>query len=161
MLTWAVDRGQASANYLRGFKRLYHANRSEIVWLPEHIAPFMNVAPVEMQRALILGLHTGQREGDLLRMPWSAYDGVRISLRQGKARRGRELGPLIEIPCTSALRRMLDGMDRVSPLILTTKTGQSFKKRYFARLWDEAMTKAGLQSVSLPGSDQPRRIALP
>jgi integrase len=153
MLTWAVDRGQASANYLRGFKRLYHANRSEIVWLPEHIAPFMNVAPVEMQRALILGLHTGQREGDLLRMPWSAYDGVRISLRQGKARRGRELGPLIEIPCTSALRRMLDGMDRVSPLILTTKTGQSFKKRYFARLWDEAMTKAGLQSVSLPGSD--------
>ena len=45
-------------------------------------------------------------------------------------------------------------MDRVSPLILTTKTGQSFKKRYFARLWGEAMTKAGLQSVTLPGSDE-------
>ena len=59
------------------------------------------------------------------------------------------------MPCTTALRRMLDGMERVSPLILTTKTGQSFKKRYFARLWDEAMTKAGLQSVTLPGSDQP------
>ncbi len=111
-----------------------------------------------MQRALILGLHTGQREGDLLRMPWSAYDGVRISLRQGKARRGGKLGQLIEIPCTSALRRMLDSMDRVSPLILITKTGQSFKKRYFARLWDEAMTKAGLQSVMLPGSEQPMRI---
>jgi hypothetical protein len=27
-LTWAVDRGQATANYLRGFKRLYHADRS-------------------------------------------------------------------------------------------------------------------------------------
>jgi integrase len=155
MLTWAVDRGQATANYLRGFKRLYHADRSEIIWLPEHIAAFMKLAPIEMQRALILGLHTGQREGDLLRMPWSAYDRARISLRQGKARRGGKLGPLIEIPCTSALRRMLDDMDRVSPLILTTKTGQSFKKRYFARLWDEAMTKAGLQSVMLPGSDQP------
>ena len=46
-------------------------------------------------------------------------------------------------------------MERTSPLILTTKTGQSFKKRYFARLWDEAMTRAGLQSVTLPGSDQP------
>jgi integrase len=155
MLTWAVDRGQATANYLRGFKRLYHADRSEIIWLPEHIAAFMKVAPIEMQRALILGLHTGQREGDLLRMPWSAYDGIRISLRQGKARRGGQLGPLVEIPCTTALRRMLDGMERVSPLILTTKTGQSLKKRYFARLWDEAMQKAGLQSVSLPGSDQP------
>jgi integrase len=155
MLTWAVDRGQATANHLRGFKRLYHADRSEIIWLPEHIAAFMKVAPIEMQRALILGLHTGQREGDLLRMPWSAYDGARISLRQGKARRGGQLGPLVEIPCTAALRRMLDGMSRVSPLILTTKTGQSFKKRYFARLWDEAMTKAGLQSVSLSGSDKP------
>jgi integrase len=155
MLTWAVDRGQANSNYLRGFKRLYHADRSEIIWLPEHIASFMKVAPIEMQRALILGLHTGQREGDLLRLPWSGYDGVRISLRQGKARRGGRLGPLVEIPCTAALRRMLDGIERVSPLILTTKTGQSLKKRYFTRLWNEAMEKAGLQSVLLPGSDQP------
>jgi integrase len=50
---------------------------------------------------------------------------------------------------------MLNGMERVSPLILTTKTGRSLKKRYFARLWDEAMHKAGLQSVLLPGSDVP------
>ena len=35
-------------------------------------------------------------------------------------------------------------MERTSPLILTTKTGQSFKKRYFARLWDEATTEGGL-----------------
>ena len=42
MLTWAVDRGQVTANYLRGFKRLYHADRSEIIWLPEHIAVFMS-----------------------------------------------------------------------------------------------------------------------
>ncbi len=155
MLTWAVDHGHTTANYLRGFKRLYHADRSEIIWLPEHIAHFMKVAPIEIQRMLILGLHTGQREGDLLRLPWSAYDGVRISLRQGKARRGGKLGPLVEIPCTAALRRMLDGMERISPLILTTKTGQSLKKRYFARLWGDAMEKAGLQSVLLPGSDWP------
>jgi integrase len=155
MLTWAVDRGNIVANHLKGFKRLYHADRSEIIWLPQHIAAFMKAASVEMQRALILGLHTGQREGDILRLSWSAYDGLRIVLRQGKARRHGKLAPLTEIPCTAALRRMLDGMDRVSPLILTTKTGQSFKKRYFARLWDETMTKAGLQSVTLPGVDEP------
>jgi integrase len=103
-------------------------------------------------RALILALHTGQREGDILRMPWSAYDGKGINIRQGKSRRGRKIGPLIHIPCTTALRRMLDGMDRVSPLILTTKTGQSFKARYFGKLWEEATTKAGLQSVTLPGT---------
>ena len=43
-------------------------------------------------------------------------------------------------------------MERTSPLILTTKTGQSFKKRYFARLWDETATAAGLESISSPDS---------
>jgi integrase len=158
MLTWAVDRGQLTANHLRGFKQLYHVDRSEIIWLPEHITAFMKVASIEMQRALILGLHTGQREGDLLRLSWSAYDGLSIVLRQGKARRGRKLAPRTDIPCTAALRRMLDGMERVSPLILTTKNNQAFKKRYFVRLWDEAMTKAGLQSVTLPGSEEPVKL---
>jgi len=155
MLTWATDRGRIVANHLRGFKRLYHVDRSEIIWLPEHIAAFMTVAPLEMQRALIIGLHTGQREGDLLRLPWSSYGGGWIKLRQGKSRRGGISGPLVEIPCTAALRRMLDKMERTSALILTTKTGQSFKKRYFARLWDESMKAAGLQRVQLPGMDEP------
>jgi integrase len=136
-------------------ERLYHADRSEIIWLPEHVAAFMRVAPIEMQRALILALHSGQRQADLLRLPWSAYNGSTITLRQGKALRGRQPGPPIIVPCTTALRRMLDGMERTSLLILTTKTGQSFKKRYFARLWEEAMTKAALQSVTLSGSEQP------
>jgi integrase len=155
MLTWATDRGRVVANHLRGFKRLYHADRSEIIWLPEHIAAFMKAAPLEMQRALIIGLHTGQREGDLLRLSWSSYDGGWIKLRQGKARRGGTLGPLVEIPCTAALRRMLDNMERTSALILATKTGRSFKKRYFARMWDEAMKAAGLQQVQLPGMEAP------
>jgi integrase len=155
MLTWAADRGNIITNHLRGFKRLYHVDRSEIIWLPEHIAAFMKVAPLEMQRALILALHTGQREGDLLRLSWSAYRGDCIELRQGKARRRGKPAPLIQIPCTAALRRMLDSMEQVSPLILTTKSGQSFKARYFAAMWNKAMAKADLQSIELPGMDEP------
>jgi integrase len=158
MLTWAVERGHISVNNLRGFRRLYHADRSEIIWLPEHIAAFMAAAPIQMQRAMILALHTGQRQGDLLRLPWSAYDGSNITLRQGKARRGKKPSPPVVVPCTAALRRMLDGMERTSPLILTTKTGQSFKKRYFARLWDETTTAAGLECVTLPGLNEPVRL---
>jgi integrase len=158
MLTWAIDRGHVTANHLRGFKRLYHADRSEIIWLPEYIAAFMAAAPIEMQRAMILALHSGQRQGDLLRLPWSAYDSERLTLRQGKSRRGKSPGPPIVVPCTTALRRMLDSMERTSPLILTTKTGQSFKKRYFARLWDETAVAAGLEKVTLPGFDEPVRL---
>ena len=60
----------------------------------------MKVAPIEMQRALILGLHTGQREGDLLRLPWSGYDGVRISLRGFKQYR---LGEIIGMQTAGAV----------------------------------------------------------
>jgi integrase len=49
----------------------------------------MRVAPIELQQALIIALHTGQRQGDILRLPWSAYDGTAITLRQGKNARNR------------------------------------------------------------------------
>ncbi|WP_020091273.1 tyrosine-type recombinase/integrase [Methylobacterium sp. 285MFTsu5.1] len=158
MLTWAVDGSRLPANHLKGFKRLYHADRSEIVWLPEHIAAFMAVAPIELQRALILALHTGQRQADILSLKWIAYDGQVIRLRQGKSRRNGKPGPLLTIPCTSALRVMLDGMDRASPLILTTKTGQPFLKRYFAETWEKAAKLAGLEKVELPSLEEPVKL---
>ncbi|WP_246688200.1 tyrosine-type recombinase/integrase [Methylobacterium sp. WL120] len=155
MLTWAVERGRLPANHIKGFKRLYHSDRSEIVWLPEHISAFMGAAPIEMQRALIIALHTGQRQADILLMPWSAYDGTAITLRQGKSLRHGKPGPLLTIPCTMALRRVLDGMERTSPLILTTKTGQSFKKRYFAEMWEAVSKRVGLDKVMLPSLSEP------
>jgi integrase len=158
MLTWATDRGKIEANYVLGFKRLYHSNRRDLIWLPEHISAFMKVASVEMQRALILGLHSGQREGDLILLPWSAYDGKAISLRPGKEERKGVSARLRDIPCTRPLRTMLNSMERVSPLILTTKSGRAFKKRYFCRLWSEAMLVAGIETVRLPGINEPVRL---
>jgi integrase len=155
MWSWAVDRGWLSLNHLKGFKRIYHSDRSDKIWLPEHISAFMDVAPIELQRALIIALHTGQRQGDILRLPWSAYDGSCITLRQSKSNRKGHMGPLVIIPCTSALRRLLDDLPRVSPLVLTTKTGRSFRKRYFADLWEQATLEAkvtGLHFHDLRGT---------
>lgn len=135
MLTWAKENGQIFSNHIAGFRRLYHADRSELIWLPEHINAFMTVAPIELQRTLILALHTGQRQGDLLRLGWSNYDGHFITLRQGKT------GRRVEIPVTKALQRMLDGLDRNAAVILTTKTQLPWKSRYFKAQW-EAATKA-------------------
>lgn len=144
MLAWAKDKGHVTSNHLEGFRRLYGgADRSELIWLPEHVDKFMKVAPLELQRALILALHTGQRQGDLLRLTWTNYDGKWISLRQGKSR----FKTRVEIPCTPALRRMLDGIDRSGALILTTKTGQPWKARYFKRQWELATGKAGIADL--------------
>jgi integrase len=153
MLTWAVDRGHLLNNHVKGFKRLYHSDRSEIIWLPEHVKKFMSVAAIELQRALIIALHTGQRQGDILRMPWSAYDRKSITVRPAKSARGGKKARPVRIPCTKALKLMLDKMKRVSPLILATKTGRAFQKRYFARQWEIATKAAGLDQVVFDGGD--------
>jgi hypothetical protein len=48
------------------------------------------------------GLWTGQRQGDLLRLPWSAYDGTHIRLRQSKT------GRRVEIKAGAPLKAALD-----------------------------------------------------
>lgn len=141
MLTWGKDHGKVFSNHVSGFKRLHHADRSDMIWLPDHIDAFMKVAPIELQRALILALHTGQRQGDLLRLTWNNFDGSYLSLRQGKT------GTKVEIPCTKALRRMLDGIDRKNAVILTTKTNMAWKPRYFKAQWEAYSSEAKIKDL--------------
>jgi integrase len=158
MLSWGVDTGRLTANHISKFKRLHHADRSEIIWLPEHINAFMAIAPIEMQRALIIALHTGQRQGDILKLKWSNYDGTRIDLRQEKSRRNGLPGKPITIKCTQTLKTMLDGIERKSEFILCTKTGHPFKKRYFLEQWDKATSLANLNSIKLPNMPNPQKL---
>lgn len=141
MLTWAVRRVRIFHNHVKGFVRLHEVDRSDKLWLPEHIDAFMKVAPIEMQRALILALHTGQRQGDLRSLAWTNYDGESISLRQSKSNRR------VYVACTTALKSMLDSMDREAAVILATKTGRAWQKRYFAEQWDEASKAAGITDL--------------
>nr|WP_281397193.1 tyrosine-type recombinase/integrase [Kaustia mangrovi] len=112
-----------------------------MIWLPEHVEAFNKVASPEMKLALVLALHTGQRQGDLLKLAWGSYDGTHIAVRQGKT--GRD----VKVKCTNALKTTLDGLARTSPLILTTKTGRAFKKRYFANQWEATCKAAGIADL--------------
>jgi integrase len=135
---WALDRGEIDRNVLDKIKRVYHSDRADKLWLPKHVDDFTRAASQEMYVALMLAMHTGQRQGDLRRLPWSGYDGERITLRQGKG------GKIVSIRCTLALRTVLDGMERRSPLVLTTPSGRAWTKRYFNEHWNEAAKAAGI-----------------
>lgn len=141
VLAFGVDRGEIDRNVLTQVRRVYRSNRADKIWLPEHVEAFLRIAAPEMRFALTLAIQTGQRQADLLAMPWSAYDGVRISLRQAKTAR------LVSIKCTAALKIMLDGMTKRGPLILTTSTGRAWKKRYFSEQWDETCKAAGITDL--------------
>ena len=60
--------------------------RAEKIWTAADEAAFLARAPLHLHLPLLLALWTGQRQGDLLRLPWSAYDGTHIRLRQSENR---------------------------------------------------------------------------
>lgn len=138
ILSWAAKDRSLKANVLEGFDRAYSSDRADVIWLPEHIDKFLEVANPEMQLAVILALHTGQRAGDIRRMAWNNYDGEKITIRQGKT------GRLVVIPCTKALKATLDALPKKGALILTTKTGLAFKPEYLKRQFRAARDAAKL-----------------
>src|SRR6516165_10854191 len=73
LLSWARERGMTLYRAPERIDRLYSADRSEKIWEEQQLAAFMAVASEPLQRALVLALETGQRQGDLLVLPWSAY----------------------------------------------------------------------------------------
>lgn len=147
ILSWGAKDGPLDRNVLDGFDRAYDGDRSDKIWLPEHVEAFLAAAEPEMQLALVLALHTGQRQGDILRLAWTNYSGTHLALHQGKSRRGGKLGRKVTIRCTKALQATLDGLEKRSTLILTTKTGRAFKKRYFADQWEKTCKAAGIEDL--------------
>ncbi len=107
-------------------------------WMDEDIKRFRDSAGPSMRLAMELGLYTGQRLSDVIRMAWSNYDGTRIRLRQQKT------GTSLVIPVHPSLKDILDVTPRVGVMILTTKTGRAFHPRVFSRDFFEAREAAGL-----------------
>ena len=48
------------------------------IWTEQDISAFISMAGEPLNHALVIALETGQRPGDLLTLPWSAYDGAWI-----------------------------------------------------------------------------------
>jgi integrase len=138
LLSWARSRGLTAYRAPERIGRLYSVDRSEKVWTDEMIAAFMGVASEPLQRAHVLALETGQRQGDLLVLPWSAYDGTMIRLRQAKT------GRRVNIPVTRRLRAVLENTPRTSPVILTNKRGHAWQPNRFRKAWGDAARKAGI-----------------
>ena len=91
---------------------------------------------------MMLALWTGQRQGDLLRLPWSDYDGRYIRLRQSKTKRR------VVIPIGDPLRVLLDQTKQRGPLILTTTRGKPWSSDGFRSSWSRATERTGIAGLT-------------
>ena len=142
VLSWGMDRGLVAANPCARGGRLYRGSRAEKVWTPKDEAAFLERAPAHLRLALMLALWTGQRQGDLLSLPWSAYDGRYIRLRQSKG------GRRVVIPEGAPLKAVLDAAAKRSPIMLTTADGKPWTPDGFRASWGKACKRAGVVGVT-------------
>jgi len=142
VLNWAKDRGKITVNPCEGGGRVYHGTRVDFVWSVEDEAAFLEHAPAQLHLPLLLALWTGQRQGDLLRLPWSAYDGTHIRLRQSKT------GARVVIPIAKPLKAALDAAPRRSPIILTNKAGRPWTSGGFRASWRISCDAAAIIGIT-------------
>lgn len=138
-LSWAVGRGLVEANPLERGGRLYRASRADSVWTEDEEARLLAIASPQLALAYLIAIWTGQRQGDLLRLPWSAYDGQKIRLRQSKT------GARVVIPVSGPLKAALDATPRRSPLILTQRNGRPWTQEGFSSSWRKTVKRAGIE----------------
>ena len=138
VLSWALNRSMIIANPCEKGGRLYRGSRADKIWSSDDEALFLARAPKHLHLPLLLALWTGQRQGDLLRLPWSAYDGTHIRLRQSKT------GARVVIPVGAPLKSALDATPKRSTLILTSTDNKPWTEDGFRSSWRKACASAGV-----------------
>lgn len=142
VLSVAKDRGRIDVNVCERGGKLYRADRTDAIWTPEMIAVVRAEFPDHLRWVFTLALYTGQRQGDLLRLPWSGYEDGRIRLRQSKT------GRRVSIPVTAALEAELATIPKRSTVILTSTDRRPWTADGFRASWGRACDAAGISGVT-------------
>jgi integrase len=147
ILAWGKKRGRISVNPCERGGRLYDGARPDKVWRDDEESTFLGVANDVIILAYMLAVWTGQRQGDLLRLTWAAYDGAHIRLRQSKTGRN------VMVPCGSPLRTILDAKladpsPRRAITILTTIAGLTWTQLGFSASWRKTQARAGIKGLT-------------
>ncbi len=145
ILAWAFDRRKIHSNPCEKPGRLYDTGRADSVWSDAQIDTFLAKASAHVALPMQIALWTGQRQGDVLRMTWSAYDGKAIRLRQGKT--GRHL----TIPVADPLRTILDAAKagrKKSLMICTTSRCTAWTSDGYRTSFGKAQDEAEISDVT-------------
>ena len=139
VFTHAVERGLAKSNpvkTIRKIKRPIDAAIPNRAWTDDEKRVVLATAPTQLVLPIALGIGTGMREGDILKLGKTAYrDGI-LTWVTGKR------GVPLKFPCSKALRAVLDEAPKNDSLTLCSNsygrpwTESGFRASFFKHLRD-------------------------
>ena len=148
LFTWGRQRDWLEVNHASGLdpiprpKNLAPANRP---WTDAEFEAVVERAPSSVRLAVLLGRYTGMREGDVIRLLWSSYDGQDIQVRQGKT------GESIRLRVHRRLKEALDATPRRQAVVVLGERGQPFTSSGFQTQFFKLMGKLAAEGVIGPG----------
>jgi len=129
ILSWAWDRRRIPAHPLeRRLGRVYQGSRVDRVYGAGDIA-LIGTMPAHIRLPAMVALEVGQRESDVLRLTWAAYDGTALNVRQSKT------GAPVRVPVTRELKALLDAAPRRTLTICATSRGTPWTLDGFKASW--------------------------
>ena len=142
ILSWAKGRGTIDVNPCERGGKLYSATRADKIWREHDEVAFLKIASHALSMAFLTAIWTGQRQGDVLALTWTAYDGSGLRLRQSKT------GRYVVTPVWAPLKAVLDAEPRRAVTILTTQAGLTWTPDGFGASWRKAARKAGINGLT-------------
>jgi len=120
------------------------ANRA---WTPDECAAVLAAGTGGIQVAIALGMYAALREGDVIRFPWSGYDGSALNWTQGKA------GDPVWLPAHRDLRAILDeaAKTRRAITIVTNRAGTAYTGNGLRTLFFRLIRKLEKEGQIGPG----------
>jgi integrase len=140
-LSWALDRRLVPVNPLGKRGRVWRGNRNDRVWGDVEEANMRAACGPALRLALAVAVWTGQRQGDILRLTWAAYNGDVLRIRQGKT--GKE----VLVPASSMLKAELAATARTG-LYIVSHEGRPFTTDGFKTSWGRATERAGAKGLT-------------
>jgi integrase len=134
--TWAVDAEWLEHSPVHKVKRLPGSHLP--AWTIDQARVALSGIAEHFRRAILLGLYTGQRRGDLCSVRWSAYTGHEIAFIQQKT------GAKVTLPVHPELKAELDTWNRTAVTILTDARGRPWNANKLSVTLPLALRSLGL-----------------
>jgi integrase len=141
ILQYGINMEMIDTHPLKDVNKVYNGSRKDIIWTDLDIEKLKSAGNEKITQALILGLWTGQRQGDLLKLRWNAYDGHTLSVEQSKTK------TYVRVKVSTELKTMLDSMERTAVTILTNQAGKPWGSG-FKSSWRKACDRAGIEGLN-------------
>jgi integrase len=115
VMEYGAERGDVASNPVKGVRKIRRRDDAPIMnrpWSAAEHDVVLDRAPMHLKVPLAIGRWTGMREGDVLRMPKTAYDGAFLKLRTEKR------GVPVAIPVAAPLKEILDSAPKYESITL-------------------------------------------